>query len=166
MADLNQPSEIAREALRRLAARRLQPTPDNFRNFYHEIAGTSATEQFPDRALKAIVAALPRETGEQQRFARQMEGALAGRDWNALRAALVTLASRPPAGAEGAREGRPAAEAPHKENLAEACDLIALLLENGIAIFIADAPEAAREAARLAQEARRTGDGDALQALV
>ncbi|HZM44662.1 MAG TPA: GGDEF domain-containing protein, partial [Burkholderiales bacterium] len=91
MAEPNQPSEIAREALRRLAARRLQPTPDNYRNFYHEIAGTAATEQFPDRALKTVVAALPRDTGEQQRFARQMEAALAARDWGALKAALVGI---------------------------------------------------------------------------
>src|SRR5262249_60532209 len=85
MAEPTQPSEIAREALRRLAARRLQPTPDNYRNLYHEIAGTSATEQFPERALKAVVAALPRESTEQQRFARQMDAARAARDSAALK---------------------------------------------------------------------------------
>src|SRR5262249_22118562 len=112
MAEPTQPSEIAREALRRLAARRLQPTPANYRNLYHESAGTTATEQFPERALKTVVSALPRESGEQQRFARQMEAALAARDWNALKSALVAIASRPVAAAESAREARDPARTP------------------------------------------------------
>src|SRR5262249_26753965 len=95
MAEPTQPSEIAREALRRLATRRLQPTPDNYRNLYHEIAGTTATEQFPERALRSVITALPRETPQQQRFARQMEAALDARDWTALKSALVAMASRP-----------------------------------------------------------------------
>lgn len=52
MAEITQPSEIAREALRRLASKRIPPTPDNYRTLYHEIAGTAGSEEFPDRALK------------------------------------------------------------------------------------------------------------------
>src|SRR5262245_35034267 len=138
MAEPTQPSEIAREALRRLAARRLQPTPDNFQNLYHEIAGTTATEQFPERALKTVVGALPRETGQQQRFARQMEAALEARDWSALRSAVVAMASRTVT-ATGPREGRAASASLAREpGLAETRDLVALLIENGIAVFLTD----------------------------
>ncbi|MGE5523028.1 MAG: diguanylate cyclase [Rhodospirillaceae bacterium] len=38
---MNTPAEIAREALRQLATRRVPPTPDNYRTFYKQIAGTS-----------------------------------------------------------------------------------------------------------------------------
>src|SRR5262245_31055416 len=89
MADLNQPSDIARETLRRLAVQRLHPTPDNYRALYHEIAGTPETEQFPERSLKAIAAALPRGTADQQRVARLIEKAIAERDWNSLKGALI-----------------------------------------------------------------------------
>ncbi|MEW5788699.1 MAG: diguanylate cyclase [Pseudomonadota bacterium] len=38
------PAEIAREAIRQLASRRLPPTPDNFRKAYHQVAGEPAEE--------------------------------------------------------------------------------------------------------------------------
>ena len=53
------PSEVAREALRRLAIRRMPPTPDNYRTLFNEIAGLSAEEIFPERVMRAIAAALP-----------------------------------------------------------------------------------------------------------
>lgn len=71
MPEFTQPSEIAREALRRLATRRLLPTPDNYRSLYHEIAGDGVTEPFPDRFLKSLTASLPRSNPEQVRFVRQ-----------------------------------------------------------------------------------------------
>lgn len=88
------PSEIAREALKRLALRRIPPTPDNFRTLYHEIAGTPETEIFPEKALKSLVAALPRQTPEQLRFVRQLERAISEHAWEALRAALVELVEK------------------------------------------------------------------------
>ncbi|MEK7769263.1 MAG: GGDEF domain-containing protein, partial [Pseudomonadota bacterium] len=42
MTDLSNPTAIAREVLRRLAASRAAPTPDNYHRLYHEIAGTTA----------------------------------------------------------------------------------------------------------------------------
>jgi diguanylate cyclase len=36
------PAEIAREAFRRLATRRIAPTPDAYRDIYNEIAGMPA----------------------------------------------------------------------------------------------------------------------------
>ncbi len=91
MSEPTQASEIAREALRRLAARRIQPTPENYRSLYHEIAGTHAAESFPDKPLKALAAALPRDTAEQNRFARQIEAAVAARSWAGIRSALGSV---------------------------------------------------------------------------
>lgn len=89
MAESAHPSEIAREALRRLATRRIPPTPDNYRTLYHEIAGTTAGEDFPDRALKNLAGRLPRATPEQARLGQQIDNAIAGRDWSALGNAML-----------------------------------------------------------------------------
>jgi len=82
------PSEIARETLKRLTLQRTLPTPDNYRTIYHEIAGTLATESFPEKSLKSLVAALPRKSADQARYARQMESAIGDRNWEALKGAL------------------------------------------------------------------------------
>ncbi len=91
MAEITQPSEIARETLRRLAAQRKPPTPDNYRALYHEIAGTAAGEGFPERSLKALSGRLPRATPIQSRFAQQFETSVTAKDWNALTTALTTV---------------------------------------------------------------------------
>ena len=90
MAAITQPSEIAREALRRLATRRIPPTPENYRVLYHEIAGTQAQEDFPERALKVLAGKLPRATAEQVRFCQQLDSAIGGKDWAAISGALNT----------------------------------------------------------------------------
>lgn len=94
MPDFSQPSDIARETLRQLAMRRTPPTPDNYRALYHEIAGTAAVESFPEKSLKTIAAALPRDTAEQSRFARQIEAAVGERSWDGLKAALGEVFAR------------------------------------------------------------------------
>lgn len=89
MAEITQPSEIAREALRRLATQRIPPTPDNYRTLYHEIAGTKAGEEFPERSLKTLAGRLPRATHEQSRFGQQLDAAIVARDWAALTTAMM-----------------------------------------------------------------------------
>ena len=95
MSKPNQPFEIARETLRRLATDKTPPTPDHYRAVYHEIAGTKIVDPFPERSLKALHAALPRETGEQTRFARQFEAAIASANWDTVGAALAELLAKP-----------------------------------------------------------------------
>ena len=91
MADKLQPAEIAREVLRRLSLKRTPPTPENYIGLYHEIAGTTATEIFPEKSLKGIAAALPRSTPEQKRYARQIEAAVTEKNWDALKTSLLAL---------------------------------------------------------------------------
>lgn len=89
MAEITHPSEIAREALRRLATQRIPPTPDNYRTLYHEIAGSKAGDDFPERSLKTLAGRLPRATPEQFRFGQQLDAAIAARDWAAMTNALI-----------------------------------------------------------------------------
>ncbi len=77
------PNEIAREALQRLAQSRLPPTPGNYAAMYQEISGTEQDASvFEDRQFKAIIGALPRQTPEQVRIARQLGDAVNTKSWN------------------------------------------------------------------------------------
>ncbi|QEL64418.1 diguanylate cyclase [Oryzomicrobium terrae] len=89
-ADTN-PLEIAREALLRLATRRIPPTPANYRALYHEIAGTQddGSDALPDAVLRSLVAALPRATPAQLRLARLLEDGVQKSGWNGLRDGLA-----------------------------------------------------------------------------
>ncbi len=57
MSDLKSPSDIARETLRLLASRRVSPTPENYRQFYHEITGQPlvADELTDDQSRPALL---------------------------------------------------------------------------------------------------------------
>lgn len=95
-----QPLDIAREALRQLALRRIPPTPDSFRELYHEIAGTPPANPFPSEELRRVANALPRSTPERVRIAAQIDRAVESEDWNevkqAIAAALAALPEAPP----------------------------------------------------------------------
>lgn len=93
MVDVNSPSEIAREVLRRLATRRIPPTPENFREIYHEILGSPPEEGFPERSLRQIVTALPRVTPEQLKLVRQFEAVIAEKSWLAFKQQMVAMVS-------------------------------------------------------------------------
>ena len=91
MSDAMQPLEIASEALRRLAMRQLQPTPENYRALYHEIAGTKPEDLFPERALKLVCSTLPRLNQAQIEFVQRLESAVTSRSWSAISGSLVGL---------------------------------------------------------------------------
>ncbi|KAB2925426.1 MAG: diguanylate cyclase [Dechloromonas sp.] len=90
MATLTNPFEIAREALRLLAVRRIPPTPDNYLTLYQEIAGIKpGTESFPEKQLRALASALPKATPEQLRLARQLDEAVKTANWEEYKTRLV-----------------------------------------------------------------------------
>jgi diguanylate cyclase len=89
MPTLSNPSEIAREALRQLALRRVAPTPDNYRKLYHEIAGTRPDEDaLPEAFVRRLARRLPRDSAERQRHGHQLDQALADGRSKAAEAAL------------------------------------------------------------------------------
>ena len=74
--------DIAREALRALVVRKLDPTPDNYRRLYNEIAGLAPSpEDAAEAALERIIADFPRGAGEPLRIAKALERAWSKRDW-------------------------------------------------------------------------------------
>lgn len=89
MSVLSNPSEVAREALRQLALRRVAPTPDNYRKLYHEIAGTrSEDEGASESFLRSLGLRLPRDSAERQRIGREFDQALAAGKLKAAEEAL------------------------------------------------------------------------------
>jgi diguanylate cyclase len=105
------PQEIAREAVKLLAARRLPPTPDNFQSAYHEVAGTRPLQPFPLLQLRQIAQALPERTPAQVRFKALFNKAVSRHSWEDLEKLLTqhlaSAAAPPPV--NGAREERDAA---------------------------------------------------------
>lgn len=51
----NQPAEIAREAIRRLTAHKLPPTPDNYRRAYDEVAGLPSETRIWAQAIRDLI---------------------------------------------------------------------------------------------------------------
>ncbi len=92
MAD-RPPSDIARETLKQLAARRLPPTPDNYLALYDEIAGSRSVQPFPEGPLSQILRVLPGQTPAQKRLLGQFERAVNQKDWTSLQSVLVGYAN-------------------------------------------------------------------------
>lgn len=92
MADRT-PSELARETLKMLAARRLAPTPDNYQALYDEISGVRTGQSFPEAPLRAISRVLPGQTPGQKRLLGLFEQAISTADWAAFQAVMVGYAN-------------------------------------------------------------------------
>jgi diguanylate cyclase len=82
--------DVAREALRALVMRKLDPSPDNYRRLYNEIAGVedvaeaAATASSAEVALERIARDFPRASPELLRLAKSMERAAGKHDWPQL----------------------------------------------------------------------------------
>jgi len=91
MAVISNPTDLARETLKLLAARRIAPTPENFTRLYHEIAGTRPVREGGDEraahAIRQAADAYPALT-KLQRLARTLEE----RDYAQFSSSLVALA--------------------------------------------------------------------------
>ncbi|MDR3221937.1 MAG: GGDEF domain-containing protein [Candidatus Accumulibacter sp.] len=91
MATLTNPAEIARETLKQMMARRMAPSPDNYRTIYNEIAGIveQPAEALVARELKSLLLSLPKETPAQQGLVRQLDQMLKNREWESYRKLLA-----------------------------------------------------------------------------
>lgn len=74
------PADIAREAFKRLAVRRIAPTPDAYREIYDEIAGLGS-QPSAEQVLAEFAANLSGASDELARVATKLRRALETRDW-------------------------------------------------------------------------------------
>ncbi|GGY52147.1 GGDEF domain-containing protein [Pseudoduganella albidiflava] len=151
-ADQN-PAEIAREAFRRLAVRRIAPTPDAYRDIYNEIAGIPApppvvavpADPGPENVLNRFAARMSEQaSGELADFGRRFNRAVKTRDWDAYATALSQLAERPMK--KGGIELAPMAEGEQTRLLR---DLLSRTLTLAVASLLSGAPVMAAEAEAL-----------------
>jgi diguanylate cyclase len=87
------PADIAREAFRRLAARRIAPTPEAYREIYVEIAGAKETPG-ADKILSSFATGLMQHPGDPGVIARQLLQASRSRDWDGCGKHLNALLER------------------------------------------------------------------------
>jgi diguanylate cyclase len=99
------PAEIAREAFRRLATRRIAPTPDAYREIYNEIAGVAAPAAAPvapvatpdpgaENVLSGFAYRLADTPGELAEIGVRLNRAVKQRDWDGYARMLSQLAEK------------------------------------------------------------------------
>jgi diguanylate cyclase len=95
------PAEIAREAFRRLATRRIAPTPDAYREIYDEIAGVAAPAAAPleadpgaEHVLSGFAYRLADTPGELAEIGSRLNRAVKQRDWDGYARQLSQLAEK------------------------------------------------------------------------
>ena len=93
MNEPTRPSEIAREALRRLAERHLAPTPANYQACYHEIANLPNVAPFPEPQLRQLAGALKARNGEQERLLQEIDAAILRRSWQGVQDGFAGFAA-------------------------------------------------------------------------
>jgi diguanylate cyclase len=95
------PAEIAREAFRQLATRRIAPTPDAYRDIYNQIAGVvtpaaPAIEADPgaEKVLSGFAYRLADTPGELAEIGSRLNRAVKQRDWDGYARMLSQLAEK------------------------------------------------------------------------
>lgn len=112
------PADIAREAFRRLAARRIAPTPEAYREVYDEVAGVH--EHSPaEKILSDLATKLAKAPGDLPLFAHRFADSLKTRDWENFGRQLEQLIARHLIAQENTKPepppSRPAADKPLTE---------------------------------------------------
>lgn len=77
------PSEIARETIKQIAMRRVEPTPDNYTQIYFEIAEKPVKDDAANAIRKALKQ-LPRDTLDQTNWINRWEKLLKQDSWQGL----------------------------------------------------------------------------------
>ncbi|AKU24279.1 GGDEF domain-containing protein [Massilia sp. NR 4-1] len=154
------PADIAREAFRRLATRRIAPTPEAYRSIYNEIAGLPDTPEAPaaplgtaapaadqgaESMLDTFASNLSAQAGELADFGRRMNRAVKARDWDAYARTLSALADRPVKRGGGIE----VAPAPDGEQTRVLRDLLSRTLTFAVASLLSGTPALVAEAESL-----------------
>lgn len=154
------PSEVARETLRRLALRRIAPTPDNYKTLYEEIAGGSASAGNAPHAgasgvLSGLVMDLNLQHPELAATIDVLDQAVRRNDWALCRKQLGLITRQ-------LRQGDSGPTHPG-EHLALLRELLAKTLEFGVATQLTHTPPLAERAQTLAARVRAANSASTLK---
>ncbi|MFL6659901.1 MAG: GGDEF domain-containing protein [Massilia sp.] len=164
------PAEIAREAFRRLATRRIAPTPQAYQVIYNEIAGLTEPDA-PDAAAEPVVdtgaetllvefaTKLTDTPGELHEFGRRLGRAAKARDWGLYTRNLHQLVDKHFRKSPPAIELVGDTENPETRQLRE---LLARTLTFAVAALLEGAPKLVAEAEALGAAVKTARSDDAL----
>ncbi len=168
------PADIAREAFRRLATRRIAPTPHAYREIYNEIAGLSdevepaavvaASAPVDDGAavvLSGFAGRLSENSGELAEFGRRFNRAVKARDWDGYAKALSQLADKHLRRGPGI-ETVAAAAAPEGEQTRLLRDLLSRTLTFAVASLLTGTPALVAESESLGSAIKQAHTEEAL----
>lgn len=93
MPTFTNPTDIARETLKLLSARRLVPTPENYQKIYDEISGkpSGGESQGADKALQKVLQGLARKNPALNQTVALIDKAIEERDWEEFETRLSAL---------------------------------------------------------------------------
>ncbi|RFP14800.1 MULTISPECIES: GGDEF domain-containing protein [unclassified Duganella] len=162
------PAEIAREAFKRLAVRRIAPTPEAYRDIYNEIAGVTAApaapigavDPGPESVLSQFATRLTENTGDLADFGRRFNRAVKSRDWEGYAKALSQLVEKHFVGKKGGIEV--AGLLPEDEQSRTLRDLLSRTLTFAVASLLAGAPVLVAEAESLGAATKLAHSEEAL----
>jgi len=148
------PTEVARETLRRLAMRRISPTPDNYQTLFEEIVGgpSSANTNVATAAtaLAGLVMDLNLHHPELGDSVEALDQAVRKGDWSNSRKQLGQISRQLKQQAEGkSNDARP-----QSEDMVQLRDLLAKALEFGVATQLSHNPKLAEKAQQIAISVR------------
>ena len=160
--NVDNPTEVARETLRRLAMRRISPTPDNYQKLFDEIVGGPSTPADPNTpsattALVGLVMDLNLQYPELAEPLETLDQAIRKGDWTQCRKQLGQITRRLKQQAEGGVDART-----QSEDLALLRDLLAKTLEFGVVTQLSHNPKLAEKAQQLALAVREAHSASAL----
>src|SRR5471032_1230821 len=165
------PADIAREAFRRLATRRIAPTPEAYRDIYNEIAGivntpapatqigtANAAERGPENVLSDFATRLSDTPGDLTEFGRRFNRAVQARDWDGYARALSQLVDKHFI----KKGGIETAAAPDSEQSRQLRDLLSRTLTFAVASLLSGTPALVAEAESLGVATRLAHSEEAL----
>lgn len=158
--DIANPTEVARETLRRLAVRRSAPTPDNYRILYEEIAGVAASPSTaaatPITALSGLVLDLNLHHPQLAEPIASLDQAIRNSDWIRCRKQLGHLSRL-------LKQSTPGEAGSQEEYLVQMRELLSKTIEFGVASQLAHNPSLAAKAQALAATIRAANNAEALR---
>ncbi|HEY1043003.1 MAG TPA: diguanylate cyclase [Telluria sp.] len=153
------PVDIAREAFRQLATRRVAPTPDAYREAYDAIAGTPpARTEGAETVLAAFASYASNVQGDMSTSGRRLAQLLRERDWDGCSRTLVQIADR------AGRRPQIALDTPlaDDDSARQLRELLQRTLTFAVASLLAGSPRLSEEAEALGAAVRQASTQQAL----
>lgn len=149
MTESKNPTDIAREALKRLAIQHLPPTPANFQVCYNEIAGVPDLPPFPEKPLRQLADALVAHGTQQEGALDELVQAIGRRSWQGVTDALQSFAQ--------SIDERPATAQVTPVSLlpADFASSLSRVIDGFLPFFGSDSPRSLALAAELVEVLRR-----------